>query len=196
MQRNVSGPGPSVLGQTSRSGADQGTSSSMAPPPSASGVYLLSTTASGTLSSTTGAADLSFTDADILQLAIQSNGQYQYELYFDGSDAGLSTSAEDIDAFTMLQDGSIVISTAGSFSVPAVGGGTLTGSGEDLLRFVPSLLGPATAGAWSIYFDGSDVGLSGSTENIDAIAVLSNGYLLVSTVDAPSDSTDQALGAG
>jgi hypothetical protein len=41
-------------------------------------------------------------------------------------------------------------------------GALLTGYGEDLLRYRPTALGQNTTGAWSIYFDGSDVGLSGS----------------------------------
>ncbi|MEX2310245.1 MAG: lysyl oxidase family protein [Pirellulales bacterium] len=157
-----------------------------APVPGASSVYYLSTTGGGSLASTNGAPALSFTDADILKLTVQSNGQYQYELHFDGSDVGLTTSSEDIDAFAFLTDGSVLISTVGSFSVPAPGGGSISGGGVDLLRFMPTSLGAATAGAWSIYFDGSDVGLSGSAENIDAVAALSDGSLLISVTGAPS----------
>src|SRR4029077_18027023 len=68
-------------------------------------VYYLSTAESGTLASTIGAPSVTFADADILKLTVQSNGQYQYELYFDASDVGLTTSAEIIDAFAMLADG-------------------------------------------------------------------------------------------
>ena len=144
-------------------------------------VYYLSTAESGTLASTNGAPSVTFADADILKLTVQSNGQYQYELYFDASDVGLTTSAEIIDAFAMLADGSIVVSTVGNFSVPAAGGGTITGVGQDLLRFVPTTLGATTAGTWSMYFDGSDVGLTTADENIDAVGVLSDGRVLVST---------------
>ena len=149
--------------------------------------YYLSMTDGGTLASTNGAPSVSFADADILKLTVSANGQYQYELYFDGSDVGLTTSNEDIDAFALLPDGSIIVSTVGSFSVP-VTGGTLSGNGEDLLRFVPATLGATTSGTWSMYFDGSDVGLSGSAENIDAVSVLADGRVLVSTTGAVSVS--------
>lgn len=144
-------------------------------------VYYLSTAESGTLTSTNGAPSVTFADADILKLTVQSNGQYQYELYFDASDVGLTTSAETVDAFAIMADGSILISTVGSFSVPAAGGGTITGVGQDLLRFVPTTLGSTTAGTWSMYFDGSDVGLTTSDENIDAVSVLADGRVLIST---------------
>jgi hypothetical protein len=41
----------------------------------------------------------------------------------------------------------------------------------DVLRFVPTSLGDQTAGTWSRYFRGADVGLSGPSEDIDAIDV-------------------------
>jgi uncharacterized protein (DUF3084 family) len=150
-----------------------------APPPSAD--YYFSLASNGTLTSTNGSPSLAFTDADILKLTVLGNGQYGYQLHFDGSDVGLTTSNEDIDAFELLADGSILVSTVGAFSVPAPSGPALTGNGEDLLRFVPTSLGATTAGQWSIYFDGSDVGLSGTAENIDAVQRLSDGRLLIST---------------
>jgi hypothetical protein len=149
------------------------------PPPGAD--YYISLTANGNLNSTDGSPSLASTDADILKITVQPNGQYGYRLHFDGSDVGLTTSSEDVDAFAFLGDGSILVSTTGSFSVPAAGGGTISGNREDLLRFVPSSLGETTAGQWSLYFDGSDVGLSSSSENVDALAVLSDGRLLIST---------------
>jgi subtilisin family serine protease/subtilisin-like proprotein convertase family protein len=143
------------------------------------GEYLFSATAGGTLTGTDG-VPVTFADADIVRLKVTASG-HEYSLFFDGSNFGLTTGNEDIDAFTFLADGSLVVSTAGSFSVPGPGGTTLTGGGEDLLRFTPSTPGNYTAGTWSFYFDGSDVGLSGSNENIDAVAVLSDGRVLIST---------------
>ncbi len=89
-----------------------------APAPCASSVTYLSTTGGGNLTSTDGSSSLSFADADILKLSVQSNGQYGYQLHFDASDVGLTTTNEDIDAFAFLPDSSIVVSTVGSFSVP------------------------------------------------------------------------------
>lgn len=143
-------------------------------------LYYLSTTTDGTLTNSDGSS-LTFDDSDILRLSVAGNGQFTYEIYFDGSDVGLTTSNEDIDAFVFLPDGDLIVSTIGSFSVPRPGGGTISGSGEDLLRFTPSSLGENTSGAWSWYFDGSDVGLNGSNENIDGVAVLQDGRIVIST---------------
>jgi len=140
----------------------------------------LSTTIGGTLTNSNGST-LSFSDADILRLVVDGAGKFTYSMYFDGSDVGLTQSSEDIDAFTFLADGSILVSTVGSFSVPVTGSPPITGMGEDLLQFWPSALGATTAGSWSLYFDGSDVGLSGTSENVDSVAVLPNGRILIST---------------
>ena len=78
-----------------------------------------------------------------------------FEWFFDGSDVGLSSNGEDIDAITFTSAGELVISTSGSFSVPGV-----SGADEDLVRFTAIQLGEITSGSWSMYFDGSDVGLS------------------------------------
>ena len=98
------------------------------------------------------------TRSDIVSLIVEADGTYAYQMFFDGSDVGLTTTAENVAAFAFLADGSIVLATTGAFSVPSGTGGTLTGGGQDLLRFVPSSMGGATAGTWSIFFDGSDVG--------------------------------------
>jgi hypothetical protein len=151
--------------------------------PNASKVYYLSMTAGGTVTGTVGSA-VTFTDADILRLTVNSNGTYEYRMFFDGSDVGLTTANEDIDAFEFLADGSILVSTVGSYSVP-IPGGTLSGAGEDVLKFSPTSLGDTTAGTWSLYFDGSDVGLTGTGGTIDALAVLPDARLLISVAGQP-----------
>ena len=88
---------------------------------------------------------------------------------FDGSDVGLTTSAEAIDAVTGLADGSLLLSTRRSGSVP-LGSGSLSFAAEDLLRFAPTSLGANTAGSWSLWADLSDVGLNSSNENLTAVA--------------------------
>ena len=116
------------------------------------GSLLLSIDASATL------GGISFTDADIIQFTPTSLGPNTagtFSMYFDGSDVGLTTSSEDIDALHVMSDGSLIISFIGNFSVPGV-----SGADEDLARFVPTSLGPNTSGTWSLYFDGSDVGLT------------------------------------
>jgi subtilisin family serine protease len=132
--------------------------------------------------------------ADIVMLGI-TGGWHDYSMYFNGADVGLTTSGEGVDAFTFLSDGSILISTSGSYSIStnynsagSGSGATLSGGGEDILRFTPTTVGDNTTGTWSIYLDGSDVGLSGSSENIDAISVLNDGRIVVSTSGSASAS--------
>jgi subtilisin-like proprotein convertase family protein len=145
--------------------------------------YYLTFAEGGTLTSSDGSR-LNMAREDIVSLAVEADGSYAYRMFFDASDVGLSTAAENIDAFAFLDDGSILISTTGGFSVPTGYGGILSGGGEDILQFYPTSLGSTTIGYWNIYFDGSDVGLSGAAENVDAISVLPDGRLLISTTDA------------
>jgi VCBS repeat-containing protein len=142
--------------------------------------YYFSTATGGTLVGSSG-TPLSFADADIVRLAVGSSGAYDFELYFDGSDVGLTTGNEDIDAFDILPNGSIVLSTVGTFSVPGPSGISIGGGGHDLLLFTPTSLGSTTAGVWHTYFDGNDVGLTTNNENVDAVSVLEDGRLLIST---------------
>lgn len=95
-----------------------------------------------------------------------------FELYFDGSDVGLSSGNESIDAVAVLANGDIVVSTLGS---GAAGG--IFFADEDLIRFDPTSLGSSTSGSWSIYLDGSDVGLTASSEDIKGLGRTSDGSL-------------------
>jgi hypothetical protein len=53
---------------------------------------------------------------------------------------------------------------------------------EDLLRCVGTF-GPTTTCTWSVYFDGSDVGLSTATsEDVDSVSIASNGDIRLSTL--------------
>jgi hypothetical protein len=101
-----------------------------------------------------------------------------FALYFDGSDVGLSAFA--LDAFAIVSPTEILMSFTGSGTVPGVAG---TVQDEDIVRFTATSLGATTTGAFTLYFDGSDVGLSSSSdEDVDAIELLPDGRLLVSTV--------------
>jgi hypothetical protein len=118
-------------------------------------------------------------DSDVIRFNATSLGTTtsgSFSMYFDGSDVGLTTSAEDVDAFEALSNGNLIFSTAGSASVTGVSAGD-----EDLLQFTPTSLGSTTAGTWTMYFDGSDVGLSASGENVDAAAVDAAGRIYLST---------------
>ncbi len=82
--------------------------------------------------------------------------------YVDGSDVGLTTSGEKIDALDVLADGRVLISTGGTLSVPNPGGGTIKAQDEDLVALTPTGLGETTTGTWALYFDGTAVpGLKG-----------------------------------
>jgi unsaturated chondroitin disaccharide hydrolase len=158
-------------------------------------VIYLSTAAPGTIKNPDGSY-VKFDDSDILRLDIERSASgevlwYRHRLLFDGSDVGLDDAGEGIDALAILPDGRIVISTVGKVSVPGV-----TAGGEDLLLFTPDEggLGLRTSGTWSLLFDGSDVGLSTKSENIDALAVLPDGRLIISTTG--NFSVPRAKGSG
>lgn len=136
---------------------------------------LLSVSSDGTLP-TFGAVD----DSDVLRFDATSLGSTTsgtFSMYFDGSDVGLTTSSHDVDAVELLS-GQLLISTAGSVNLPGVS----SGRDEDLLLFSPSSLGTVTSGSYSLYFDGSDVGL-GATD-VDGAAIEAGGTLYLSTADS------------
>lgn len=104
-------------------------------------------------------------DSDILQFTAAVTGENTYGtwmMYFDSSDVDLSAPGEDINAFALLPDGRLLISTMGNFTVPGV-----SGHDEDILVFSAASLGSYTAGTWDMYFDGSDIGLSDDIDGID-----------------------------
>ena len=118
-------------------------------------------------------------DSDVVRFDATSLGPTTsgaFSMYFDGSDVGLTTSGEDVDAFEILANGKVILSTDGSVSVSGV-----SASAEDLLAFTPTALGATTTGTYAMYFDGSDIGLSNSNENIDAAAVDAAGRIYLST---------------
>ena len=137
--------------------------------------FYFSSSVGGTLRSSNGST-VGLTTDDIARLIVHANGSYEYSLFFRGSDVGLSGGSESIDAFTVLKNGSLLISTTGLVSVPGA-----VGTGTDLLKFVPKTLGTTTTGTWSAYFRGASVGLSTTTENIDGVAALPDGRLVLST---------------
>jgi hypothetical protein len=108
-------------------------------------------------------------DADILRFTPTSLGATttgSFTLLLDGSDVGLDTTGEDIDAVGRSADGRLFVSTASTWSVSG-----LSGNGSDLILFTAASLGETTAGSWSMFFDGSDVGLGDGSntlyENVD-----------------------------
>jgi hypothetical protein len=124
-------------------------------------VIYLSTTLDETL------GGLQAADEDVVRFDEATN---TYSLVFDGSDVGVG--AQDLDAFSLRTDGSILMSFADDF--------TLSGFGvirdEDIVRFVPSSLGATTAGTFQPFFVGSQHRLPSSAD-IDGLYEASNGAL-------------------
>ena len=109
-------------------------------------------------------------DSDIIRFtptSLGTNTAGTFSWYFDGSDVGLSSNGEDVDAIDFAPDGRLLISTTGSFSVTGA-----SGADEDLVAFSATSLGSTTSGTWSLYFDGSDVGLNtSSSEDVNGVWV-------------------------
>ncbi|MEM7537760.1 MAG: S8 family peptidase [Chloroflexota bacterium] len=103
-----------------------------------------------------------------------------WSLVFDGSDVGLPKAA-DVDAFAIVDESTILLSLQNELDMSAFGLGLVDDS--DILAFTGSL-GADTSGTWSLHFDGSDVELDANSEDVDAISVLANGDLLISTSGA------------
>ena len=148
-----------------------------------SGELLISVDLDGNLTGLTGGPNgTAVDDSDIVKFtptSLGANTAGTWTFYFDGSDVGLTQSAEDIDALEVTADGKLLISTTGSPSVSGLSGL----QDEDLIQFTPTSLGAVTAGTWAYYFDGSDVGLStDSGEDVDAAALTNAGQLLLSTL--------------
>jgi hypothetical protein len=104
-----------------------------------------------------------------------------FSLFFDGSDVGLAGPDEAIDGLQLLSDGRLVLSTRDQTAVPSGSLLPYVVYGQDLLAFTPTRLGADTQGSWSIYLDGSRVGLETSDEGVDAVAVAANGDVYLST---------------
>ncbi|MDQ3249610.1 MAG: right-handed parallel beta-helix repeat-containing protein, partial [Chloroflexota bacterium] len=125
------------------------------------------------------AGEVAFRDEDIVAYDASDDS---WLMIFDGSDVGVT---KDVDAFSFLADGSLLLSFNGATQV--------TGLGEvddsDIVRFVPTQLGNDTAGSFAPYLRGADVGLTSNSEDIDVIDFSAEGNLIVSTIgdfDAPT----------
>jgi hypothetical protein len=119
---------------------------------------------------------------DVVQFNATSLGDVTagtFSMYLDGEDVGLDSVEGMIDALDLLPDGQVLISTSGNPSTPGI-----TALDEDILAFTPATLGDVTSGTWSMYFDGSAVGLADSSgEDTSGLDVTSTGdiYLSVAT---------------
>ena len=132
-------------------------------------------------------------DSDIVRFTpttLGDNTTGTFQFYFDGSDVGLSTDDEDVNAVMPLAQGRFMLSTSGPFSL---NNGALTGTASDLLLFLPTQLGANTAGNWWFAFDGSDVGLDGIGENVEGVTFFGGQLHLTTDGDfAVSNSSGDA----
>jgi len=118
-------------------------------------------------------------DSDVIRLDATSLGSTtsgSLSIYLDASDVGLTTDAEDVDAVELMTDGTVLLSTRGPASI-----GSMKAADEDVLAFVATTLGTTTTGTFSEWFDGSDVGLTASTEDVDGVSVTPSGLIDLST---------------
>ena len=97
-----------------------------------------------------------------------------FGLTFDGSDVGLA--GFDLDAVAVLDADTLLVSLD---RAGVVGG--LSADDSDVLRFDATSLGETTAGVFAFYLDGSDVALTTDAEDVDAVEVLADGRVAIST---------------
>ncbi len=89
--------------------------------------------------------------------SLGANTAGAFEWYLDGSDVGLTTSGEKIDAISWQPavEQPLTISLSGAGSLPRQSGGNLTVADEDVINFVATQYGATSAGKWRMNFDGS-----------------------------------------
>lgn len=114
---------------------------------------------------------VNFADDDIFA---QDTATGNWSLVFDGSDVGVYG---DVNAFHILPNNDILMSFKASSVLPGLG----SVRPEDIVRFTPTTLGDHTSGSFVMELDGSTVGLTSYSENIDAIALDPAGNLVIST---------------
>ena len=122
--------------------------------------------------------------------SLGSNTAGTFEWFLDGSDVGLTTRGENVDAISMQAgvDNPLLISITGGGSVPRQSGGTLGLADEDVINFVQTQWGANSAGKWRMRTDGSTISgmgqedVSGLTRVEDFPAHMS---LSLMTFDSP-----------
>lgn len=121
-------------------------------------------------------------DAEVLEFtptSLGSNTSGTLLRYLDGTDVGLSAGGEDVDSAGLTPDGRPVVSTLGTYSTG------ISGGSSDLIVLNDAVLGENSSGTWALYFDGSDVGLTDASENLNASWIdSSSGSLYLTTSGA------------
>jgi len=148
------------------------------------GSLLIAISGRTTLNTNNGSFKLQLWDiARFVPSSLGDNTSGYFEMYFDGSDVGLTKASEKIDALAIQPNGTLLISTYGTASVPN-GALVIKAQDEDLLAFQPSSTGDNTQGVWSLALDGSTISGLGK-EDIDAVWRDGNSgaYYLTMTTD-------------
>lgn len=133
-------------------------------------------------------------DADIVRFIPTSTGPNtagSFEPYFDGSEYALDDHVNgpdnDIDAIGFAPTGELLISTVNNFNEPLIG----NFGDEDLVYWDTSGFIPA----WTIYFDGSDVGLTTDDEDVNGFWIDEEGQIYLTTTGAMDVTTVHGDGA-
>ena len=140
---------------------------------------LLSLTGSASIPGISGTVD----DSDVIKFTgtFGPATSGSFEMFFDGSDIGLTSSGEDIDGVEVMlaPDGTtthVLFSAIGAFSADGLSGGD-----EDIVACSSPTTGPVTScGFLTLHYDGSDIGLGGSGEDVDGVSV-ADGRIYLST---------------
>lgn len=101
-------------------------------------------------------------DSDVIEYTPDPAGCGTFTLRLRGSDVGLTRGAEDIDALGIAADGNLLISTIGTARVPSA-------TGELQVRDQALIKLDESTGFWALYFDGTDVELINSSEDIRSV---------------------------
>lgn len=93
----------------------------------------------------------------------------RFLFYFDGSDVGLDTTEENVDAIAFNPDNKMVMSFAGAYSVVDSANNVITGTGSDVLIFEAEAWYGNTVGTWTPYLNGPGLGLEAESESVDGV---------------------------
>jgi cysteine-rich repeat protein len=104
------------------------------------------------------------------------NTECEWSIYFDGSQAGLRTRIRAVD---VLSDGSLVMAVERDTAVPDLS----DLKRKDLAIFIPADPGvlPYTDGEWRLYLDGDATKATSDARLWDAVEILPDGDVLLST---------------
>ena len=143
------------------------------PPLNASSGFAIFTEVGGGTVTASDGGRLTFGANDIVTLIDAGDGEYDFEIYFDGSDVGLSAGTQ-IESISRDAAGNLLMTFN---DVTTVDGITFQTEDVALFTFANDGFGSDTDGGFSLYLDGSDVGIQGAV--IDGISVQADGSLFM-----------------